>query len=236
MKLVESLRPAAAEPPDDPSQLVLSYLSLRRCVGLVGLALPVVLYGSHFLGLVPGPLPDSMSAFYYTRMAPYFIGTLCALGVFLFSYRYARSDNRLSNIASVFVTFVALCPTAPAGSPSTLWNHLHLVAAAGFFLIVAVFSGFMFTRKPGQSSWWARWATPWPTTTAEDRRDWVYRLCALIIIGSLVAAGLAGARGSDALFWGETAAVLAFSFSWLVKGQFRWLWHWVVFPDPPTNG
>ena len=39
MKLVESLRPAAAEPPDDPSQLVLSYLSLRRCVGLVGLAL-----------------------------------------------------------------------------------------------------------------------------------------------------------------------------------------------------
>ncbi|MFI5101315.1 MAG: DUF998 domain-containing protein [Actinomycetes bacterium] len=232
MKLADVLREPGATPPDDPAQLALSYRNLRKCVGVVGLALPTVLLLAHLVGFVPGDLPGSISAFYYTRMGAYFVGSLCALGVFLFSYRYAKRDNWLSNVASVFVIFVALCPTASDTGPHNVWNILHLVAAFSFFAVVAVFSGFLFTRKPGQPHWWERWRLPWAVGTAEDRRDWVYRVCALLIGLSLLAAVVVERFGGHILFWGESVAVLAFSFSWLVKGQFRWLWQWVVFPDP----
>ena len=117
MRLSEVVSPAGATPPDDPARFVVSYRTLRRCIGIVGLALPLVLLASHVLGLVPGALPGSMSAFYYTRMGPYFVGTLCALGVFLFSYRYAPRDNWLSNIASFFVIFVDRRPTPAPRTP-----------------------------------------------------------------------------------------------------------------------
>lgn len=153
--------------------------------------------------------------------------------MFLFSYRYAPRDNWLSNVAAVLVTFVALCPTAPSGAARTVWNVLHLSAAFAFFVIVAVFAAFMFTRKPDQQRWWERWALPWPRATAEDKRDWVYRICGVLTLAGPIAALIVDGAGGHVLFWGESVGVLAFSFSWLVKGQFRWLWRWAVFPDPP---
>jgi hypothetical protein len=82
-------------------------------VGIIGLALPIAL-------LVGKPLVDggdmlgSISAYYYTEMRNYFVGTLCALAVFLFSYRYAPRDNFLSTLASLFALGVVFFPTTPS--------------------------------------------------------------------------------------------------------------------------
>ncbi len=205
--------------------------TLRKGIGLIGITLPVVLVTSHFVGFVPGAMPSSISGFYFTRMGPYFVGSLCAQAVLFVYYRDSRADNWLSNAAAALVTFVALCPTAPPGLDRSWWNVAHLVAAFSFFTVVAVFAGFRFPRKPDQEHWWDPWRSPWPTSSAADKRDWIYRSCAIVIMGALIGSFLLDQLGGHLLLWGEVLAMLAFSFSWLVKGQFRWLWRWEVLPD-----
>lgn len=231
MKLSDVL--GSAEPPTEKDLMVLSYRGLRKGVGLLGLALPVVLLIGYLTHFIAGhTMPTSMSAFYYTHLGPYFVGTLCAQGVFLFSYRYSQADNRLSNLAAAAITLVALCPMEH-GNPPTIWNRLHLASATVFFLTVAFFSAFLFTRKPGQVHWWDSWAAArWVVRTNEDRRDLLYRLCAIVIVLALVAAVLFQSGTKPNLFWCETVAVLAFSFSWLVKAQMKWLWLAPIFGDP----
>ena len=68
----------------EKNQLVLSFLTVRRALGLLGLALPLLLIG--FGVLFSDGIERSVSAFYYTGMGDIFVGILCAIGVFLFSY------------------------------------------------------------------------------------------------------------------------------------------------------
>jgi arginine exporter protein ArgO len=85
-------------PSPDEANYVQSYKGLRKAIGIIGIALPIAL-------LVGNPLVDgggmlgSISAYYYSGMRNYFVGTMCALAVFFFSYKYARRDNLLSTPA-----------------------------------------------------------------------------------------------------------------------------------------
>jgi hypothetical protein len=192
-------------PAPNEADRVLSYLTLRVSVGVVGIALPIVLFVSHFF-FGSHHLPGSISAFYYTPMRNYFVGTLAALGVFLFSYRYAKGDNNLSRLASGLIIFVALSPTAREGASRNGWNTAHLVTAALFFAILAYFSYFLFTLSDGSIQPKSRKAL----------RNQIYRVCGITIAAALLAAAVLNSL--DLLFWWESIAVLAFSFSWLVKG------------------
>ena len=205
-----------AEPPSDDAELVLSYKGLRKAIGILGVLLPCVLLVS-LIWVNDHKLPGSISAFYYTPMRGYFVGTLCALGVFLFSYRYAPRDNWLSSLAAALVVFVALCPTAEHDQPRTGWNNAHLVAAGLFFVILGFMSYTLFTKKPGQKIDWG--LHPWPTATREDKRDVISRTCGLLIAGALIAALINAITKGHYLFWCEAVAVWAFSLSWLVKGD-----------------
>jgi len=204
------------QPPSDESLFVLSYKGLRKAVGIIGLALPIAL-------LVGKPLVDggdmlgSISAYYYTGMRNYFVGTLCALAVFLFSYRYAPRDNFLSTLASLFALGVVFFPTTPSGADTTWTGRLHLACAILFFLTLAYFAYFVFTLPP------------LPKEKREPRkrtRNKIYRACGVIIVVSLALSPLLDLVLSDdlsdqirPLFWLEAIAVWAFSFSWMVKGD-----------------
>jgi hypothetical protein len=62
---------------------------LRKGIGFLGLALPIVLILSK-IWLDEGGIQGSISAYYYTTMRDYFGGTMCAMGILLASYRYRR--------------------------------------------------------------------------------------------------------------------------------------------------
>jgi hypothetical protein len=210
-KLVAAIQDTS--PSTNDADAVLSYNGLRKCFGVIGLLLPCVLYVGHFF-VDDARMPGSISAFYYTPLRNYFIGTLCALGVFLFSYRYAPRDNVLGTVAGVLVIFVALNPTA-AGAERSGWNDAHLYAASLFFAILAYFCYVLFPQKPSIPP---SWLPPWPTATQEDKRDLTYRMCGLAIALALAVAVVGMWADWDILFWCESAAVVAFSTAWSIKG------------------
>jgi hypothetical protein len=199
----------------DAGVLVASYLSLRRYIGILGLALPGVLFAG---GLVlDDGLQPSLSAYYHTGMRDVFVGTLCAIGVFLLSYRgYERNDRIAGNLACVFAVGVAICPVARDGAHGTpVWvGRAHFGFAAAFFLTLVYFSMFLFTRMA---------PVPTPRKLVRNR---VYRTCGIIMLACVVLIAALEIAGADALmrryrlvFAFETAAILAFGVSWLVKGE-----------------
>src|SRR5487761_2372037 len=78
------------------AQWVISYLTLRRSVGILGIASPVILFFG-FLILDPQcEFPPSISHFYFTNLGTYFTGTLCAVSLFLLPGRRIKINTRPS--------------------------------------------------------------------------------------------------------------------------------------------
>ncbi len=86
--------------------------TLRILVGLLGVLLPIFLYG--FLLIATGhtsPL-DSISHYFYTRVSSVFIIIVSLLAVFLLVYKGKASiDFYLSSIAGIFALLLLLFPT-----------------------------------------------------------------------------------------------------------------------------
>ncbi len=197
--------------------LVLSYLSLRKAVGMIGMALPFVLAIGNLLVAGPG-LRGSMSSYYYTAMGDVFVGSLCAIAVFLMSYRgYEHRDDRAGNIACISALGVALFPTTPevgALPRDHLVGTLHLVFAACFLLTLAYFSLALF-----------RLMAPNPTPEKLQRNK-VYTACGYTILACVALCAVVKLLPGNALllkfsplFWLEAVAVFAFGVSWLTKGE-----------------
>jgi len=167
-------------------------------------------------------IQNSISGYYYTGTRDVFVGTLCAIGVFLISYRgYERSDDIAGDLACVFAVGVALFPTAP-GDPAmdgaNLVGYIHLAFASLFFLTLTYFSLFLFTKTD---------PTKRPTRR-KLQRNGVYKTCgytmllclALIFVFHLLPKGAVLALANlHPLFWLEAVAIVAFGISWITKGE-----------------
>jgi succinate dehydrogenase/fumarate reductase cytochrome b subunit len=213
---------------DDHNQpLVISYLALRRAVGILGIALPVALTIGVFILDKCSYIQDSISDYYYTTMGNLLVGILCAIGLFLFSYKgYERKDKIASKLACLFAIGIAFCPTY-GPDPSSICNILHRnssslvstmhdIFATLFFLTLAYFSLFQFTKTSGHM------------TKQKKKRNKVYKACGYIILTCIVllfiyfrVPGLRSAlKDYKPIFLLETIALWAFGFSWLTKGEF----------------
>jgi hypothetical protein len=203
------------------SALAGAYSYLQQAVGLIAVTLPFVLaIGNQLAG---GRMQGSISAYYYTHLGNYFVGSLFALGVFFLSYNHRplpkyQLDNYLSNVASAMAIGVALFPTASDAGAATGGDKviavMHLVFACTLFILLAVFSLVLFTRT----------GDPSHMSAAKQTRNLVYRICGWVIVGAIalvVVAEIAKPSHSwHTLFWLESVAVIAFGVSWLVKGEF----------------
>lgn len=202
-----------------PGNLVISYLTLRKAVGIIGLALPFVLVLGKLLVDGPG-IQSSLSSYYHTGMRDIFVGSLCAIAVFMMSYRgYERKDDIAGDLACIFALGVAFFPThidaAPSASARTV-GILHLVFAALFFLTLAYFSLALF-RKTDLAK---------PPTRRKLQRNVVYTLCGYTILGCIglivllaLLPGDVAIKKLSPVLWLESVAVVAFGMSWLTKGE-----------------
>lgn len=201
--------------------LVFSYLELRKAVGIIGVALPFVLALGKLVLQGPG-LEPAISSYYYTDLGNWFVGSLCAIGVFLLSTKGYSSHDRIAGfLACIFAVGVALFPMAPAANATPTqvdigWAHWTL--AALLFLTLAYFSLFLFTKTktdPGSKP-----------TPQKLKRNLVYRVCGCIILASIVLIPVLThtpigdkVEALHPVFWLESLAVVAFGVSWLTKGE-----------------
>jgi hypothetical protein len=207
----------AANQSGGPNQpLVLSYLGLRKAVGIIGFALPFVLALGKILLQGPG-IEGSISYYYYTDMGNWFVGSLCAIGVFLMSTKgYDWRDAVAGRLACLFAITVANFPTSRT-SIENFVSYVHWTCAALLFLTLAYFCLALFTEtSPDQRP-----------TPQKLKRNLVYRICGYTILGSIACIGIttkvpavnAAVKNLQPTFWFESLAVLAFGFAWLVKGE-----------------
>lgn len=206
--------------PEKSSILVVSYVTIRRAIGVSGLLLPVVLLLG---GLISGvPVQDNMSSYYHTGMRDIFVGTLCAIGIFLFCYRgYDRIENWTANLGCVSALGVALFPLDFNSDPlfqKSLTGYLHTLSGGVFFMTLAFYSLYHFPRDSRREQ-----------EPHLRERTWIYRLSGIVILLSLMFMGgyllLLGDQWKrtfndyNFLFWMEWVAVWSFAAAWLAKGR-----------------
>lgn len=211
------------------SILVISYLGLRKAIGILGVALPFVLpFGQillHALGIqssLHSPvIANSVSSYYYTDMRNIFVGSMCAIGVFLMSYRgYDRRDARAGRFAFVCAIGVALFPTSPlpvATPDQKLIGGIHLTFAALLFLTLAYCFSLKLFRETDPNK---------PPTPQKLQRNRVYRISGYVMLACIALIVVAALPPIKAMveqfaprFWLEAIAIVAFGVSWLTKGE-----------------
>lgn len=210
--------------PDQP--LIISYLSLRKFVGILGAALPFISVAGTFIFSDCRIILSSVSQYYYSIMGNFFVGSLCAIAVFLFSYNgYDIWDRILSVAAGIFAVVSAFFPThlsklfiscdVNLRDSSNLSNTIHIVSSALFFITLATTSIFMFTKSKGLK------------TPRKIIRNKIYRVCGYTMLSALLLMGVYQLPSIHIYFekdkpiiFLEALALVAFGISWLIKGEF----------------
>lgn len=218
--------------------------SLRKLIGILGMALPLILIVITFLFFDLDRPIESISHYYYTRAGSIFTVILSVIAIFLIVYSGNKPiDFYISTSAGIFALFVVFFPTGNLsdgccdtlkaysvtfieGSASAGFREIfHLVSAALFLLLLAYMSFFLFTKSD----------KPTGRRGSKKRiRNRIYRVCAGLIVLSLVIIllGFTGVidkefyDGNQLTFWMETVAVESFGLAWLIKGE-------AMFSDSP---
>jgi hypothetical protein len=200
------------KPKEKNADLTYSYLALRNSLGWIGILLPFVLMIGMLLIFNGNAIQKTISQYYYTGMRDVLVGALCAIALFLFFYKgYNKWENRAGNIAGLFAIGIAWFPTTET-DPQNFTGKVHFFCAAAFFIILALFSIFFFTRK-----------VPHPTRR-KLKRNLIYVACGLTMIVCLASIIIyfsffhSDNADSHFVFWAESLALIAFGVSWLTKG------------------
>lgn len=195
--------------------LNLSYRTLRRAIGYLGIALPILLIIGN-----QGDVEKSISFYYYTKMSTVFTGILITFGLILYTYHGddlpgdSISENTLTHLGGFFALMVALVPTRYGDVITSLfYSHndavrgwIHNGSAVLFIFIMGLVVLLKFTKAKYYQSF--------------------YRF-----FGWLVMAGLAFTiyafayfeindlpLFNGAVFWGESFCLCAFGIAWLKRG------------------
>jgi len=196
---------------------IVSYRTLRRVVGVLGVALPVVVAVWGFFLLDQLSIKDSISSYYALRTRDAFVGILFTIAWFMFTYHgYEKADDWAGNLACVFALGVALFPN----NGTKVERIVHFTSACALFLTLAFFSLRLFTKSSG-------------TKTREKHvRNGIYRTCGWVMVAAVAAIGVykllpvLTSVSTDwfekhvrPVFWLEASALWAFGVSWFIKGE-----------------
>jgi hypothetical protein len=210
-----------------PEPAVISFFTLRKAVGWLGVLLPVALIVGSFLFGTCEVIQPSISHHYFTNMREVSVGVLYAVSLFLFAHKgHSKLDSMTANLAGLFSLGVALFPTNVIENHPCQYNvvtfidigfHniIHFACAGLFFFTLAMMSLFLFTKSN----------PPKEAQSAEKQtRNGIYKACGIIMLLSIVIIAVSKPLfkvedTSQITFWFETVALIAFGISWLTKGE-----------------
>jgi len=214
---------------------IISYYTMRRSIGVLGITLPFILLGGSFFFGECKEVQSSISTYYYTNMRNIFVGFNCAVALFLFAYRgHDWRDNIAGTLGCFAVLGVAFLPciinsTDPAClytaiSHPPLVGIMHNICALVYFTILIVYSFFLFPLThmdmvTGEKKFMGR---------QKRKRNVVYYIC-----GSLMSIALLliiiylwflkdnypALQDHKPVFWLESLVLFSFGITWLTKGQ-----------------
>lgn len=204
------------------SQLLISYMTLRKLVGLLGIILPFVLVIGAKLIFSNTSIESTISHYYHTGMRDVFVGFIVGIGMFFFCYKGPEKiDGVMGNLAGIFATGLALFPTTASDKivgSSLIIGKFHFAFATLFFLSLVYFSIFLFTKsKPDQA--------PTPRKLIRNK---VYKICGIIMLCCLLCIFVYFQFVEDRypivqeykpVFWLESIALWSFGISWITKGE-----------------
>lgn len=209
-------------------------LTLRKIIGILGMAMPLLLFAFLYFdnGLLY-PL-ESISHYYYTRVSGIFIIILSLLAVFLIIYKGKDPiDFYISLAAGIFAFLVVLFPTNNITNiccdptkkyaitllpVSDFRMYLHYTAAGLFFICLSYMCFFLFTKSD---------KSPNQRGNQKIIRNRIYRVCGAILFlsvlllfaGSLKIIPTVYFEKFPLTFWMETLAIESFGFAWIIKGE-----------------
>lgn len=205
--------------------LIISYLAMRRLIGILGISLPFLVVVGGFAQGETG-VQASISGYYYTHMRDLYVGILSVVALFLISYKgYDAIDDTVANLSGIFALGLICFPTAVFSGQAVrvglflindiLSEKIHLAFGALFFLALSFNSMFLFTRRQ-----------PGAMGKEKKRRNLVYRLCGIVMLLTTVCITAytvflrdTSVTANNPVLTLETVALLAFGVSWLVKGN-----------------
>jgi hypothetical protein len=219
--------PAAARE-KAPAPLIVSYLLMRMLIGVIAVLLPFALILANWI--IGHGVQSSVSGYYYTPMRNIFVGSLCAIGVFLISYDgYDLADRTITDVAGLCAICIACFPTTPAHQPTArqaLIGDLHLTFACTAFVLLSVMA-FRFAKRrptPPGLTWWRRVDYAFGFTGPGDSQAlaWervVYRVSGGMILTCVILIYPLSTAAAHSLLVLETIMLVAFGLSWFVKGR-----------------
>jgi hypothetical protein len=211
------------------NSLLISFKTLRRLVGWLGIAIG---FGVIIGGFIQSSnIQSCISDYYYTNMRDFMVGILCAVGVFLLSYKgYERIDTVINFTTGICAFGIALFGDGFIKGVCGIFcldgeisKYIHLFFAVSFFLLLAFNSIFLFTKT---RIFYYSYETKEKITNPTNRkiiRNKIYIICGIIIFSAI---------SIDAIYmiffhnWSyytslilEIIALIAFGISWLIKGE-----------------
>ena len=193
-----------------PTKKEIDHRTLKLLVGLIALTL------GNLTSFLADSKITSISASYYEGgwSQSILVGFLFAIAAFLLAYNgLSRSEMLLSKVAAVAALGVALFPCGCNGHDEIIL-HVHFGSAAVMFLILAYFCYVFYKRAHAKDH------------TEANRRAFVYAVCGLTIIVSILAMvfdTIAGGVLSSAIprlvFYCERAGLVAFGIYWLTASR-----------------
>jgi hypothetical protein len=211
-----------------PDPLLISFLHLRRAIGVLGVALPILMVAGVAVLTDCKIIQPTISDYYFTKLGYVFVGTLCAVALFLYCYKGYDNDWIASKLACLFALGVAFFPTygpkISAGcnflnrNSTVTISRMHDIFATSLFLTLAYFCLFLFVQSGGKM------------TPQKRKRNRIYRFCGYAMILCIILSFVylvviprslqVSLSKYTPVFIFETLALWFFGFSWLTKGEF----------------
>ena len=195
-----------------------SFLTQRRGMALLAALFPIAFLMSSVV-LHRTEFQTSISAYYWTHDLErnFFVGALCAIGIFLLLYKgYNWKEDRVLDAAGISAAGIAFFPMSRLGDCAASGVSPHGVFAVTFFACIFYVCIFMSEKSLKLIE----------NARRQARFRSAYRWCSGIIVGSIVVATASRFLPGElvqtlcernAIFWFEAVGVWAFAAFWYLK-------------------